>query len=194
MIIFDPGHNNHILNYNYVDGVFPDDLLKEVQLKLRSYELFEAEVGDGGANERVRKSKVRFISPSDLGDGFVSRVIETLKEVNDRVFKFDLTGLVEEFQYTTYDASYQGKYDWHFDEGSSDKSWTRKISMILILSDPDAYEGGELEIVTEEGIHPIEQKLGRIIFFPSFLRHKVNPVTKGSRESLVLWASGAAFR
>ena len=63
--------------------------------------------------------------------------------------------------------------------------------MSLILSDPDEYEGGQLEIWGK----PIDvYKKGSIIFFPSWMPHRVTPVTKGTRYSLVMWFMGAPFK
>ena len=68
---------------------------------------------------------------------------------------------------------------------------TRKISMSLVLSDPDEYEGGQLEIW---GKSIDVYKKGSIIFFPSWMPHRVTPVTKGTRYSLVMWFIGAPFK
>jgi PKHD-type hydroxylase len=68
----------------------------------------------------------------------------------------------------------------------------RKLSLVCQLSDPSEYEGGELQINTGEIFTPEKQK-GTVILFPSYLLHRVTPVTKGTRRSLVLWIEGPAF-
>ena len=40
----------------------------------------------------------------------------------------------------------------------------------------------------------IIREKGRVLIFPSFLPHKVTPVTKGVRKSLVTWMEGPAWR
>ena len=67
--------------------------------------------------------------------------------------------------------------------------------MVLMLSDPSEFEGGQLEIKTDSD-NPItlEQKRGRAWFFPSYVLHRVTPVTKGTRRSLVLWIGGPEFK
>lgn len=81
-------------------------------------------------------------------------------------------------------------YDWHLDLGPG-RMGNRKISVTVQLSSPDDYEGGDL--VLEAGADEdfvASRELGCVTVFPSFLKHKVTPVTKGTRHSLVVWASG----
>lgn len=78
----------------------------------------------------------------------------------------------------------------------------RKISMTINLCEPEEYEGGQLKF--DFGLHRSQQERfhvceeirerGSIIIFPSFLRHCVTPVTKGTRYSLVMWTLGAPFK
>ena len=195
MMIFEPGHNDNIINYHFVDGLFSDVELDTLKAQLRDLSLTEGQIGEGEVDPYTRRSKVSFLPPADLGADVCKKMLDAIKDMNKDVFNFDLTGLLESLQYTTYDEEYRGMYNWHFDEGSGeDKTWTRKLSVILILSDPIEYGGGDLEMVTEKGIDAVEQKRGRLVIFPSFLRHRVRPITKGSRESLVFWVSGPAFR
>jgi len=75
---------------------------------------------------------------------------------------------------------------------------TRKLSLSLILSDPDDYEGGDFYIQTgspdPEKLIKMEQKKGRVLAFPSFMIHGVAPVTKGTRRSIVVWVDGPKFK
>jgi PKHD-type hydroxylase len=64
--------------------------------------------------------------------------------------------------------------------------------MSVQLSEPDEYEGGELEFLNFE--QPIPKDIGSLIVFPSYLVHRVNPVTRGLRRSMVSWISGPPFR
>ena len=66
--------------------------------------------------------------------------------------------------------------------------------MVVLLSDPSEFDGGNLQIrVSDEEIN-IPKKRGLIIAFPSWATHQVAPVTKGNRQSLVVWIHGPAFR
>ena len=68
----------------------------------------------------------------------------------------------------------------------------RKISMTLLLSDPSTFEGGELEFMSKGKTAKLKQ--GQAIFFSSWLQHRVKPVTKGERYSLVMWFGGPSFK
>ena len=109
-------------------------------------------------------------------------------ELNANIWKFELAGFVEEFQYSEYGP--EGHYTWHIDLGKGPSS-TRRLSFSVQLSDPDEYEGGELELHCG-GERPIAapRTFGTAIVFPSFLLHRVAPVRQGLRRSLVGWASG----
>ena len=88
-----------------------------------------------------------------------------------------------------------GHYDWHEDEATFARNaggTQRKISVSMLLSDPDSYEGGDL--LFHGSNKPLTRKQGSIIVFPSCLVHTVTPVTKGVRYSAVGWSIGPNFR
>ena len=66
--------------------------------------------------------------------------------------------------------------------------------MSIQLTDPSEYEGGELQLKSKNSITTVSKKKGTIIFFPSFMLHRVTPVTKGVRHSLVGWITGPPFK
>jgi PKHD-type hydroxylase len=70
--------------------------------------------------------------------------------------------------------------------------YDRKITAILVLSDPSEYTGGSLEF--EDGQVYTNIAKGSLITFPSYIRHKVTPVTKGIRVAIVFWAEGPRFK
>jgi len=109
-------------------------------------------------------------------------------EVNQR-YKFQLTGFRERFQLASYTG--KGHFDWHSDLGRSETS-TRKMSLSVQLSDPATYEGGGLEFFGQDKLI-LPRAIGTVIVFPSFLIHRVTPVMRGTRLSLVAWVHGAAF-
>jgi PKHD-type hydroxylase len=104
-------------------------------------------------------------------------------------FDFNVSGLMERPQLLCYHDGSKG-YDWHTDTGTGDAS-TRKISVSVILN--DGYEGGELAFF-DDGQQMMKADAGVAVAFPSFVPHKVMPVTKGVRWSLVAWFSGEPFR
>ena len=87
-------------------------------------------------------------------------------------------------------------YDKHVDfNGNSDtKSYTRKLSMSVQLSDEKSYGGGDL-IILYGGEQYIAPKVkGTVIVFDSRLRQRVTPIVRGTRRSLVGWFNGAAWK
>jgi predicted 2-oxoglutarate/Fe(II)-dependent dioxygenase YbiX len=67
----------------------------------------------------------------------------------------------------------------------------RKLSLIVLLNDPAAFDGGDLDIA---GWGPQQLERGRAVFFPSYFWHQVHPVTAGTRIVLVAWCHGPSFR
>jgi PKHD-type hydroxylase len=120
------------------------------------------------------------------------KIFHFIHKINIDTFKFNLTEIENCLQYTEYDESYQGYYDWHMDVGLDQHS-NRKLSLSIQLSDSSEYEGGELQINTGGNTSICDKSKGSIIVFPSFLLHRVTPVTKGTRRSLVLWVTGPPF-
>ena len=120
-------------------------------------------------------------------------------------WNFDLEGS-ENFQFTQYKLGQH--YDWHCDswEKAYENNMIRKLSATCQLTDGSEYTGGELEFdfrnydphMRDELTHVEQCKeilpKGSIIVFPSFMWHRVKPVTSGTRYSLVVWNLGAPFK
>jgi PKHD-type hydroxylase len=121
------------------------------------------------------------------------RLEKMVLEINAKFFRYDLYGLLEAFQYTVYEGAEGGHYGWHVDRGETNYE-PRKISLSLQLSDGADYEGGELLVEAGDGPRPSEKARGSLIAFPSFVLHRVMPVTSGTRKSLVVWVAGPEFR
>jgi PKHD-type hydroxylase len=140
----------------------------------------------------VRDSKISWLYPIDDMDWVFRRVTDTVLNLNERFFKFDLFGINEGFQFTNYEAP-SGKYGKHVDR-ASDIS-VRKLSISIQLTNPEEYEGGELKLYdgSEEGT-TMDKEQGTLILFPSYVLHEVMPVTKGERNSLVSWVTGKQFK
>ena len=115
------------------------------------------------------------------------------RKLNSAFYGFDLTGFHEDFQYTIYKGEEKAHYDWHIDNSSLDNV-PRKFSMVLQLSDPKDYEGGNLEIKVGSTPDIVDKKRGLVAAFPAYRLHRVSPVKKGIRKSIVIWVVGPAFR
>lgn len=146
--------------------------------------------GDEVAND-IRDSKNSWIMPGDDSHWIFRRVTDVIVDLNSKFFKFDLYGFIEGFQFTRYDAP-GGKYDQHIDRGLN--TWTRKLSFTLQLSDPKDYVGGDLELYYGKDPTVPTKEQGFVTVFPSYVMHRVTPVTKGTRYSLVAWITGPSFK
>jgi PKHD-type hydroxylase len=143
-------------------------------------------------DKTARNSRVSFIMPDRNSQYIFDRFTPVLQQVNLDHFRRDIHGL-EFFQYTIYE---KGEfYDWHFDHEMLSQKYVRKISATIMLSNPEVYEGGELEIITigspeQDKIYSTKPNRGDVVFFASWMPHRVKPVTKGKRKSLVAWVMG----
>jgi PKHD-type hydroxylase len=146
-------------------------------------------------NQSIRSTEVNWVYPSPENIDIWNKISEVVSKVNARFFKFDLQGFYEPMQLGVYKAENNGHYNWHVDAANSDNNTPRKLSIVLLLSDPSEFEGGELQIKTNSDVpKTLELKKGRAWFFPSYVLHRVTPVTKGVRKSLVLWVGGPEFK
>jgi len=194
--------NNYFILENAVTDRFCDHVfeygkyLKEQIGTTWGYEPHNLTEQDKKKLEKTRKSKVTWME-----DNWLYREIQpVVHQVNVQAgwnFEWSIT---EPFQFTKYEGTQKQHYDWHTDSGEVDSgNLTRKISASLMLVNDDYYEGGEFEICLP---NPKKNKIvniklkqkGTMIFFPSFVWHRVVPVTKGTRYSLVCWNKGKTFK
>ena len=144
-----------------------------------------------GVDTKKRITTISWIPFKDMPEMY--RDIETtMLKANGNHFGFDGMRLTEPGQFTHYLEG--GFYEWHMDNDVLGKHQppVRKISMTLLLSDPSTFEGGELEFMSDGKTAKLKQ--GQAIFFASWLQHRVKPVTKGERKSLVMWFGGPSFK
>ena len=166
--------------------------INQLRTRLQNFNLKNGEIGSGKVVENIRRSKVYFLPKTSEFFNLYLKIFKNVEKFNNEFFKFNLSE-INDIQYTEYDESYKGHYDWHLDTGN-DTNTTRKLSVVIQLSDPSEYDGGELQVHNGESPYRIcNKEKGSMIMFPSFLRHRVTPVTKGTRRSLVLWVSGPPF-
>lgn len=159
-------------------------------------------IGDDGKNDPngLRSSMIKWIPHNQDWDWLYSKMMELAVEANKEVWKFDLHTAPEGIQYTEYYAHENGHYDWHQDIGPGDLPSRRKVSITIQLSETDEYEGGELQITTggdvsnNWGARSCPRGAGVAVLFPSYMMHRVSPVTAGTRKSIVLWVGGSHYR
>jgi len=140
-------------------------------------------VGDGKIKENLRKSQNNWIIKTKDNHWIYHKIFEAVGFANDTFFNLKISELGEEIQFTKY--SEDEYYNWHIDFTPENN---RKLSASVQLSDSSDYEGGELEFGPDMGVASKDQ--GTVIVFPSFMSHRVKPVTRGTRYSLVAWITG----
>ena len=156
-----------------------------------------AEVGNkqgvtgGVIDTQTRTSHISWIPFSKTPEMYKD-IENIMKTTNGNHFGFDGMQITEMAQYTEYPEG--GFYEWHVDNdvNCAHEPPVRKISMTLLLSPESEFEGGDLELMAEGKIAKIKQ--GHAVFFASFIRHRVKPVTRGRRQSLVMWFGGTPFK
>ena len=144
-----------------------------------------------------------------LNDRWIYKEIQPYihKANNNAGWNFDWD-YSESCQFTIYKKKQY--YDWHCDswdkpymEDGPTKGKIRKLSVTVSLTNPQEYKGGELEFdfrnedpEKKPAIRSCTEILpkGSLVVFPSFVWHRVKPVTKGVRYSLVIWSLGYPFR
>jgi PKHD-type hydroxylase len=150
----------------------------------------------------IRKTSIYFV-PTKIKSKANDIAWHFLKQANNEHFHYDLE-LFERVQFAEYK---NGEfYDWHQDSMEPDvKNNIRKLSLTFVLSDPDTFEGGELQFYnggrpvykSKEHLEQMNNDMkaqGSLIIFDSRDWHRVTPVTKGVRHSIVCWSLGQAFK
>lgn len=164
-------------------------------------------------NKDKRASKNSWIPTTHWVGGFVWHYIERANREN---FLYDIRNIDSEtMQFTQYDVG--EFYGWHNDAGISSQykpisvgnhsegraqdfvnenlELVRKLSFVIQLSNPEDYEGGNLQLLSEDGKkYFAPRQRGTIIIFDSRTQHRVLKVTKGRRKSLVGWIVGPRWK
>ncbi len=193
---FNQKENDPQNHYLYEEG-FDKEELNEIYTGVQSLEAQKATTA-GGIEDSVRSSKVRWIPQEDSWYWLYEKLSNMVVAANDELWKFNLSHLPEQIQYTEYYATDKGHYDWHQDIGPNLLS-KRKISITVQLSDPSEYEGGDLQLFTggnyeDNSFITANKAKGAVFIFPSYMLHRVTKVTKGVRRSFVLWVGGSHYR
>jgi PKHD-type hydroxylase len=192
LYVFKPGH----FSPEFCDRV----ILEGEKLKILTGATLGLE-GKLGSNTDVRDSKLAFFQLQKEHQWLFDAVLEPVFAANKQHWRFHISAC-EPTQYTTYEPGQF--YSWHVDQHSEPypdgtfAGMTRKLSITIQLTDPDDYDDGDFEIrdycdydsvQTIKGLRP----RGSLLVFPSFLMHRVTPVTRGVRRSLVCWIVGPPF-
>ena len=193
MIILEPKWKSWIIETT--TPLFTPDQCQQIIECGRRQPPQQAQVGTGkpggGTDTKKRITTISWIPFKEMKPMY-DQVNSFIKKTNLNHFGFEDVGVTEQAQFTEYPEG--GFYDWHMDCDVAMKHEppVRKISMTVLLSPENQFEGGHLELMAPGKYAKLKQ--GHAICFASFLNHRVQPVTKGVRQSLVMWFGGQPFR
>jgi PKHD-type hydroxylase len=148
----------------------------------------------GHHHHNIRRADIAWLDDTGSAAWVMERIVSGVAQANRERFDFDITDFSERLQVATYDESVAGHYDWHSDIGDGPLARRRKLTIVVQLSEGDAYAGGALEINLGGAVQAGERGIGDATLFASFMLHRVAPVTAGRRHSLTCWCHGPAFR
>tara|TARA_B100001741_G_C16310205_1_gene485476 strand:+ start:99 stop:707 length:609 start_codon:yes stop_codon:yes gene_type:complete len=166
-----------------------------------------------GGEQDHRTSQISWIYDDAISDMICAWMRQANKQAG---WQYDLQ-IPEAVQYTRYLED--GQYEWHID-GNQDQyaartlvplapnptplnvtsnpqlqGTVRKLSATINLSNPEDYEGGELQLRCYDQLHIFnEAPRGSMVVFPSFMEHRVTSVTSGQRRAAVVWYNGAPLK
>ena len=145
----------------------------------------------GGTDTSKRVTTISWIPFKEM-DHMYRDLDKFIQAANENHFGFGDIRVTENAQFTEYPEG--GFYDWHMDcdINMAHEPPVRKISMTLLLNDPSEFQGGHLELGGPGKFGELKQ--GHAICFASFINHRVQPVKRGLRQSLVVWFGGKPFR
>jgi PKHD-type hydroxylase len=154
----------------------------------------QAKIGEGRMDPTVRRSQVLFIRSDASSAWLFDRIGDAVAGINPARFGFDLDGPPEPLQLGEYAANDGGHYGWHIDRGTDGPMARRKLSVSILLSDPAEFMGGDLHLNATGQPFQVPRMRGQAAIFPSYILHRVTPVFRGARRSLVAWFAGPDFR
>lgn len=197
-----PSKDNYVPGYMVIDN----ENLPELKFSKQECEkiislvtdLYPTNASIGGSsdasrvNQTIRSADIYNIEYNDDNKWIHEKIAKLVGVANTLHFDYDIAGITHGLQLIHYKSNQQqpGHYDWHVDCGNGEVA-LRKISFVCQLTDPFQYEGCEL-LINNHGTELIGNKQqGSVHLFPSYMLHKVTPITKGERYSLVIWIHGS---
>lgn len=185
--------------FNPADPILVDDMLSPDECRWLvdlAAELSPVAAGIGQTrqinDQTIRRSNVRWVRFDQRTKPLYARVIRKMLEAADERFGFPLESC-ELMQLGEYDAANQGFFDWHIDTLYYPRSTklVRRLTIAMQVTAGDDYDGGGLQARTADGtITTVPRRQGLAVIFPSSMPHRVDPVTRGRRYSLVLFVHG----
>lgn len=192
-------HNGVAEIYKFIPSLFTAAECKMVEEYFFSLEPDKGSVGfpteDGYVYQEatnLRRNTVYYQDNEDCPSWIFQRMKAGLSVTNEAYWKFDVTNFDEKIRMQVYDQ-WDHFGAWHSDVNYGSNA-SRKLTGVVILSDPSTYAGGDFQFA---GYHDISEEIrhqGGLLVFPAYLRHRVTTVESGRRSVLLLRALGPSFR
>ena len=192
--------NNHLNDWYRYDGFLSNE---DIEYLIKSHE--QVDPWKGGVvsgmdqtsgettsevHDDIRNVSIKTINLNETNLWLFDRVSALVQDAN-QYYNFNLTGLTEHMQLLHYGEDISGgHYDWHTDTGYGAIS-TRKLTIIIQLTDPSNYEGCDVELFKRG---TLDKTPGTAMIFPSNMHHRVTELTSGFRDCVVCWVNGPPFR
>ena len=181
----------------YWNNLFTDDELMKIQDVVSANELQDSTISELEFNNEIRKSKINFHLRNENTSWIFDRLNHVVDRTNNDVYQFDLWGY-DHFQYSEYNSDDAGHYNWHQDMSFGAVNYaSRKLSLVCLLNEPTTdFSGGEFQFHfgNSDNKTTINFEKGGVVLFPSFINHRVAPVTSGIRKSITIWVTGPKFK
>jgi len=139
---------------------------------------------DREVESTIRETERTHLLASKKTEWIYQRLAQTVERVNGETWQLRISHM-EPIQLLRYPVG--GHYSWHTDLGARGVISLRKVSLTLLLSPPEDFEGGQLELQAGGQVLMPDLRQGSTVLFPAWQRHRVTPVTRGMRDALVLW-------
>ena len=186
--------NNKFEYVIYKENFLSDKECDGLVESLDTEELTDATVVGDYDNHPVNKNVRKVLNIDFHDENLFKRLNGAIQVANTQYFNYNIKS-IDTLRFLKYGIG--GTYNWHLDMGRNETS-LRKLTAIIQLSNDTDYEGGDFEfgITDKDGKDLIKgnRSKGSLLIFPAFLSHRVTPITKGKRYSIITWMEGDAFR
>jgi len=176
-------------------GLFTPADLDALERQFDCLQLEQARLS-GNRLDSIRTTHVAWVNRNEGTEDLYLRMEAVVLRLNAEHFHAELSGL-STMQYAVYRESDSGYFDWHSDYGRERNDpgrEPRKLTLSLQLSDGDSYEGCDLEARAVWHMDAAPRERGTLVAFRATVLHRVTPITRGVRKSLVIWATGPEYR
>ena len=177
-----------------IPNAFSEEECERIIAAVSSSPADEAFLVGRNREKNLRNAELVWIDEVHNAGWVMEKLIELVRQSNSNHFDFDIREFAESPQIASYDASADGHFSWHSDIGGRSTAQKRKLTLVVQLSNPSSYKGGDLEIMPGAQIFAASRARGCASIFPSYTLHQVTPVITGKRYFLTVWAHGPAFR